>query len=282
MYTAAIYAAGFTLCFVAAEIAFRVFWNPKYWIHTDGLLVGSGQSEAGKKWWPSTHYRVESSEFHTEFRTNASGYRARLGPVPATDAYRIAFVGDSFTEGMQVECASTFCSRLEKLLAPADGSRTLVCENYGVSATDLLEYWHRVHHDVLATDPPDMIVLCIYPGNDFQGALPDDAFDDSDKPLEEHYHKPGWVQHAIAWVNLHSKFGCYVLRGMLSIGSRRDSETGRPPRNWWADPVVAARSADVAAVRRSRSIIRGIDEECRANAPDSASWSLGLSRIMRL
>ncbi len=109
-----------------------------------------------------------------------------------------------------------------------------------------------------------MIVLCIYPGNDFQGALPDDAFDDSDKPLEEHYHKPGWVQHAIAWVNLHSKFGCYVLRGMLSIGSRRDSETGRPPRNWWADPVVAARSADVAAVRRSRSIIRGIDEECRA------------------
>ncbi len=118
MYTAAIYAAGFTLCFVAAEIGFRLFWNPKYWIHTDGLLVGSGQTEAGKKWWPNTHYRVESSEFHTEFRTNASGYRARLGTMPATDAYRIAFVGDSFTEGMQVECESTFCSRLEKLLAP--------------------------------------------------------------------------------------------------------------------------------------------------------------------
>jgi hypothetical protein len=264
MYMAAIYTTGLTLCFLAAEIAFRLFWNPKYWIHTDRLLVGSGQTEAGKKWWPSTDYLVESSEFHTDFRTSANGYRARPGPTPATGAYRVAFVGDSFTEGMQVACESTFCGRLEKLLAPEDSSRALVCENFGVSATDLLEYWHRIHHDVLAIDPPDMIVLCIYPGNDFQGPLPDDAFDGSDKPLEDHYHKPGCVQHAIAWVNLHSKFGCYLLRGLLSIGGRRPTPADQAPRNWWADPVVAARSADVAAVRRSRSIISAIDEECRA------------------
>jgi hypothetical protein len=264
MYAAAIYIAGLTLCFLAAEAAFRFFWSPKYWIHTDRLLVGSGQTEAGKKWWPNTRYLVESNEFRTEFRTNASGYRARRATMPAMGAYRIAFVGDSFTEGMQVACESTFCARLEKLLAPAIGSRALACENFGVSATDLLEYWHRVHHDVLAIDPPDMIILCIYPGNDFQGPLPDDAFDRSDKPLEDHYHKPGWVQHGIAWVNLHSKFGCYALRGLLSIGGRRASTAGQPPRNWWANPAVAARSADLTAVRRSRSIIGAIDEECRA------------------
>ncbi len=40
-----------------------------------------------------------------------------------------------------------------------------------------LDYWHRIVHDVLAGDPPRTLVLCIYPGNDFQCVFPDDAFD---------------------------------------------------------------------------------------------------------
>ena len=78
------------------------------------LDVGSGQTEAGKKWWPDTTYLVDSSEFRVEFRTNATGYRARPAPDPAPHPYRIAFVGDSFTEGMQVAYESTFCARLER------------------------------------------------------------------------------------------------------------------------------------------------------------------------
>ena len=186
-------------------------------------------------------YLVESNEFRIEFRTNTKGYRARPGPTPAQHAYRVAFVGDSFTEGMQVAYESTFCARLESLLTPADASRALVCENFGVSATDLLEYWHRIHHDVLAIDPPDALVLCIYPGNDFQGSLPDEAFDGSDKPLAGLLPRPGWAQHVIAWINLHSKFGCYAQRALLSIGGRqhcreraRRQRTGGPTR-----PVAA-------------------------------------------
>ena len=262
-YIGAIYLAVFSVCFLLAEVGFRLFWNPKYWIHTSRLLVGSGQTEAGKKWWPDTNYLVESNEFRTEFRTNAKGYRASPGPAPERGAYRIAFVGDSFTEAMQVGYESSFCAQLEKWLAPGDGSHSLVCENVGVSATDLLEYWHRIHHDVLAIDPPDAIVLCIYPGNDFQGALPDDAFDRSDKPLADYYHKPGWAQHAIAWVNLHSKFGCYTQRALLSIGGRRPALASAAPKNWWSDPTTAARASDAPAVRRSRSILSAIDEECR-------------------
>ncbi len=262
-YITAVYLAVFALCFLLAELGFRLFWSPKYWVHTNHWLVGSGQTEAGKKWWPDTSYVVESSEFRTEFRTNAKGYRAGPGPTPAQHAYRVAFVGDSFTEGMQVSYESTFCARLAKLLTPADGSRAVVCENFGVSATDLLEYWHRVHHDVLAIDPPDAIVLCIYPGNDFQGALPDDAFDGSDKPLADYYRRAGWAQHVIAWVNLHSKFGSYAQRALLSVGGARLPSSSPAPKNWWANPATAARSADVPAVRRSRSILCEIDQECR-------------------
>lgn len=261
-FMAAIYIAVFSACFMLAEIGFRIFWNPKYWIHTSRLFVGSGQTEAGKKWWPQTVYSVESSEFRAEFRTNAQGYRARRGPTPPT-AYRIAFVGDSFTEGMQVAYATTFGARLEKLLAPPDVSRAVVCENFGVSATDLLEYWHRIIHDVIANNPPDALVLCIYPGNDFQGGLPDEAFDQQDRPLRDFYRKPAWSQHVIAWVNLHSKFGSYAQRAILSMNGGAVPSQNRAPRNWWADPALAARSGDALAVRRSRSILQAIDAECR-------------------
>ena len=74
------------------------------------LLVGSGQTEVGKKWWPSTTYAVDGSEFRTEFRTDASGYRARPEPFTADHPYRIAFVGDSFTEAMQVPYDASFCA----------------------------------------------------------------------------------------------------------------------------------------------------------------------------
>src|SRR5262245_5795369 len=81
-FMAGIYFTILSGCFLLAEIGFRLFWNPKYWIHTGRLIVGSGQTEAGKKWWPETDYSVESSEFQTEFGTNAAGYRARPGRAP--------------------------------------------------------------------------------------------------------------------------------------------------------------------------------------------------------
>ncbi len=262
-YMALIYVTVFVACVLLSEVGFRLFWNPKYWIHTDRFLVGSGQTDAGRKWWPDTKYSVESCEFRTEFRTNAQGYRARPGPPGPPSSYRIAFVGDSFTEGMQVAYESTFCARLEGLLTPPDSSPALVCENVGVSATDLLEYWHRIHHDVLAGDPPDALVLCIYPGNDFQGTLPDGAFDALDQPLPDFYRKPNWVQHVIAWINLHSKFGCYSQRALLSVAPSNTPAASRGPKNWWADPAVTARAAAVPAVRRCRSLLLAIERECR-------------------
>jgi len=262
VYLAVIYIGVCAVCLSLAEVGFRLFWNPRYWIHTSRLLIGSGQTQAGKKWWPETNYSVESSEFRTEFRTNALGYRARLNRSPISP-YRVAFVGDSFTEGMQVAQEATFCAQLETLLGSANAGRAVECENFGVSATDLFDYWHRIVHDVLSSDPPDALVLCIYPGNDFQGELPDSGFDADDRPLRDYYRNPSWAQHLIAWVNLHSKFGCYSQRALLSLGGRAAVSKNPAPKNWWSHPALAARSADCRALRRSRSIFAAIAAECR-------------------
>jgi hypothetical protein len=252
----------FPAYYLVAEVAFRLFWSPRYWIHTNGLMVGSGQTAVGKKWWPSTTYRVDGSEFRTVFRTNALGYRARPEPISADHPYRIAFVGDSFTEAMQVPYEASFCARLEGLINQEAPKRSRVCINFGISATDLFDYWHRILHDVLTGDPPDALVLCIYPGNDFQPTPPADGFDADGRPLREYFRNPGPVQHLIAWINLHSKFGFFLQRSLLSW----NAAAARPdPRlkNWWTDPQIAAKLEDEPAVRRYRSLFREIDEECR-------------------
>jgi hypothetical protein len=250
-----------TACFTA-EAAFRLFWNPRYWIHCNRLMIGSGQTEVGKKWWPNTTYLVEGSEFRVLFRTNASGYRARPEPVVADHPYRIAFVGDSFTEAMQVHYDSAFCAQLERQLNQGSPSRPKLCVNYGVSATDLFDYWHRIIHDVLPGNPPDALVLCIFPGNDFQGLLPDDGFDADGRPLRDYFRKPGWTKHVIAWINLHSKFGFFLQRALLSWNPGA-SRSVQGPKNWWADSDLAAHSENMTALKRSRSLFRAIDEECR-------------------
>jgi hypothetical protein len=253
----------FTITLCIAEVAFRLFWSPRYWIHCDRLMIGSGQTEVGKKWWPNTTYRVEGSEFRVLFRTNASGYRARPEPVTIDQPYRIAFVGDSFTEAMQVPYPSTFCSQLEGLLNEGTTSPSKVCVNYGISATDLFDYWHRIIHDVLPENLPDALVLCIFPGNDFQGLLPDDGFDAEGHPLREYFRKPGWTKHAIAWINLHSKFGFFAQRAILSWNPGGVPQTAKGPKNWWTDPELAARHDDSPALQRCRSLFRAIDDECR-------------------
>jgi hypothetical protein len=265
VYLGLVYPLGFAACFLIAEVAFRLFWNPKYWVHTNRLPVGSGQTEAGKKWWPDTLYAVDSSEFRLSFRTNGQGYRARPDPIDVSHPYRIAFVGDSFTEGMQVPYECTFCSRLEAALNNDAPPRPVVCENFGISATDLLDYWHRIVHDVIPVNPPDALVLCIYPGNDFQCVFPDDAFGAGDTPLRDYFRRPDWVQHCKAWINLHSKAGCYLQRTLLTIGATKPPWLSQGPKFWWSDPELARQAHLAPAVRRSRAICQAIDQECRRN-----------------
>jgi hypothetical protein len=244
------------------EVALQLLWRPKYWITAEGWGVGAGQSAAGKKWWPNATYRIEGREFRTRFRTNALGYRARPEPPRTADPYRVAFVGDSFTEAMQVEYEDSFVARLETALAGAFGDREVVCENLGVAATGLFDYWHRIVHDVLRPgDAPDALVLCLYPGNDFVPDFPDEGFDADGRPRREYFRPVGPTWHALTWLNLKSKLAHFAIHAVAVAHARHLPEGEAPPR-WFADPKLAASAPGAMEIRRARAILRAIEDEC--------------------
>jgi len=247
---------------IVGEVGFRLFWHPKYQIRCDRWLVGSGMTTAGRKYWPNSTYRIESREFNVRFRTNAQGYRARPEPTPTEHPYRIAFVGDSFTEGMQVEYDKTFCALIEHGLAGAGQGREVVCENYGIAATGLFEYWHRITHDVLRPDAPDALVLCIYPGNDFTGEFPADGFEPDGRPRRMYYTGPTWARHVLTWLTLNSQLARFLQERIHRAGERLEPPY-EAPKLWWINPVVASSASDAPVVRRSRALLQAIDDDCR-------------------
>jgi hypothetical protein len=247
---------------ILGELGCRFVWKPKYRIECEQWWVGSGMTPAGPKYWPTATYRISSPEFDVRFETDARGYRAPTEPRRIRHPYRIAFVGDSFTEGTQVEYARTFCALLERGLAGSLPDREIVCENYGIAATGLFEYWHRIAHDVLRPDPPDALVLCIYPGNDFTGAFPADGFDQAGRPRRDYFEDPSRARHMLTWLNLNSQLARYLQERILRLWMWLE-----PPDQaaalWWTSAELASRAAGSPVVRRVRSLFEAIAEDCR-------------------
>ena len=125
---------------------------------------------------------------------------------------------------------------------------------------------------MLTVEPPDALVLCVYPGNDFQPTPPAEGFDADGRPLRKYFRKPGWVKHLVAWINLHSKFGFLLQRALLSW----DAKSLRPdPRlkNWWTDPQTAAKLEDEPAVRGIGRCFGRSTRSADGAGRSSASWS---------
>lgn len=117
---------------------------------------------------------VWSREGRGSVRINQAGFRgADLFEAPAPGVLRIAVLGDSFTEALQVDEQDTFVKRLQTSLS-ADSSCALRRNfpggvevlNFGVGAygtgQQLLTWRHLAKRY-----RPDWVILAVYPGNDF-------------------------------------------------------------------------------------------------------------------
>ncbi len=99
---------------------------------------------------------------------NSDGFRDRehsLKKPPGT--YRIAILGDSFTEGLQVRLEDTFGAVLEHELAtcPAFRARSVEVFNFGVSNYGTAQELLTLRDRVWQTEP-DLVLLAFFSGND--------------------------------------------------------------------------------------------------------------------
>ncbi len=113
------------------------------------------------------------------FRINSDGLRDRersLAKPPGT--VRIAVLGDSFAEALQVDAPSGFCSVLERQLTRrgAFGGRAVEVINFGSSGYATSHELLTLRHHVWKYSP-DVVLLAFFTGNDVKGNQADLALE---------------------------------------------------------------------------------------------------------
>jgi hypothetical protein len=126
---------------------------------------------------PNAHYWFHQENDHPiTGQINAAGWRDRPRSLEAhPGVYRVAVLGDSYVEALQVEQDSMFTIRTEESLnqrAEALGAATrFEVLNFGCSGFTQSEEWLVLLQDV-PKYKPDLIALFFYPGNDIRDIHP--------------------------------------------------------------------------------------------------------------
>ncbi len=130
-----------------------VFYEP------DSLVGWSGRPGA---------QGVNLDEGSAEVRISSAGVRDREhSVVKPADVWRLAVLGDSYTDALQVAEDKRFTSVTERLLAGCDagGGRRVEVLNFGVSGFGTAQEFLLLKNRVLRY-APDVVVLAFLPGND--------------------------------------------------------------------------------------------------------------------
>lgn len=114
------------------------------------------------------HRFVFQSEGYSSNVINSQGLRDREHALqkPA-GTFRVAILGDSFSEAFQVAQEDTFWSVLERELqsTPEFTNRSVEVINFGVSGFGTIQEWQMLEHYV-GDYAPDLVLLAFLPGND--------------------------------------------------------------------------------------------------------------------
>lgn len=148
------------LCLVATEVALRVAGISYPIFH---------RLEPSRGWagWPGMS-GLYMEEGRAWLSYNSAGYRDREHTVAKAEGdYRIALIGDSFTEARGIPLKDTFWSVLGHRLARCPGlaGRTPEILNFGVSGYGPAQELVTLRRDALRFSP-DLVIMAVYTGND--------------------------------------------------------------------------------------------------------------------
>jgi len=122
------------------------------------------------------YWHFKENDHPISGRINALGWRdVERSREKQAGMFRIAVLGDSFVEALQVELDSTFCRIVERGLAQRLG-RPVEVMNFGRSGTTTSEQLLLLESDALPC-APDLVVLLFVPDNDIGDVAPGTALD---------------------------------------------------------------------------------------------------------
>ncbi|HUQ75535.1 MAG TPA: SGNH/GDSL hydrolase family protein [Burkholderiales bacterium] len=162
----ALVGASLVVALILGEGALRVagFSYPNFWLPDP--VTGTALRPGMEGW--------QRDEGRVYVKISAQGLRDRQHTLAKADGvYRIAILGDSYAEALQVELERTFWSLLPKKLESCGFARGKSVEtiNFGVSGfgtgNELLTLRTRVWQY-----SPDMVLLAFFPGNDVRNNSP--------------------------------------------------------------------------------------------------------------
>jgi hypothetical protein len=156
----ALLVGGIVIALVVVEVGLRVaqFSYVSFFRPDDRL--GLRLRENAEGW-----YRSEGEAF---VRINSAGFRDRERSIAKPpDVYRIAVLGDSYAEALQVDLEKTFQVLLERRLneCKAFGGKRVEVLNFGVSSYGTAQQLLMFRH-VASKYSPDLVLAAFFAGND--------------------------------------------------------------------------------------------------------------------
>jgi lysophospholipase L1-like esterase len=155
---------------------------------------------------------------------------------------RLAFLGDSFTEALQVNEEASFTGIVERRLAERLGQRVEVL-NFGVSGFGTTEEYLSLKHRVWKF-APDAVILCFLTANDVAdnhatlrhaSHLPQFQIVDGELRLDERYMsselqrtQDDWSTRVRRGLSQHSRLAQVAIAAGLAFGSRSESDRKTP------------------------------------------------------
>jgi lysophospholipase L1-like esterase len=113
---------------------------------------------------------VWTQEGHGNVSIDSLGFRgSEMNVTRSSNVCRIAVIGDSFIEALQVNDSATFCAQLQSLLNDRDPADPMQYEvvNCGVSGYGTAQELLMLRHYLLPLQP-DAVLVAVYPENDIR------------------------------------------------------------------------------------------------------------------
>ena len=155
---------GLSIGLILCEIGLRLFVDQE----TKRLAIYDPDlGWRGRPFGRGTYIR-SADNIRVDFRYNNLGFRDEdVGPKPDTGK-RLLMIGDSFIENLEVEYSETFPALVETDLKVQNGNwDACIVGSQGYSTAQELKAFRRYK----STTDPDLVLLFVYCGNDFEDNL---------------------------------------------------------------------------------------------------------------